>query len=121
MAQDIQAIADDFVALCKAGNFEEAGEKYWSPEVRSLEPMSGDMADIRGLDGVRGKGKWWYDNHEVHSASASGPLVNHDHFLVDFEMDVTFKGDGQRRHLKESALYTVKDGKIVEERFFMRP
>ena len=121
MADDTQAIADDFTAMLKAGEFEAAGEKYWSPDVRSVEAMEGGMADIRGIDAVRGKGKWWYDNHEVHSASASGPLVNHDQFLVDFEMDVTFKGDGQRRQLNESAVYTVKDGKIVEERFFMRP
>ena len=121
MADDIQAIADDFTAMLKAGEFEAAGEKYWSEDVRSVEPMEGAMGDIRGVDAVRGKGKWWSENHEVHSASAVGPFVNHDQFIVDFEMEVTFKGDGQRRHLKESGLYTVREGRIVEERFFMRP
>jgi hypothetical protein len=120
MNDNVQAIADDFTAMCKAGDFEGAGEKYWAPDVRSVEPMEGDMADIRGLDAVRGKGKWWYDNHEVHSVVVTGPFVNHDQFVVDFEMDVTAKAEGRRMHLKESALYTVKGGKIVEERFFMR-
>jgi ketosteroid isomerase-like protein len=33
-------------------------------------------------------------------------------------MDFTNKETGQRMQMDEHALYTVKDGKIVEERFF---
>jgi ketosteroid isomerase-like protein len=36
---------------------------------------------------------------------------------VRFTMDVTPKG-GQRMSMDEVGLYTVKDGKVVEERFF---
>jgi hypothetical protein len=31
-----QAIAEDLVALCKAGKFDEAGEKYWADDVVSI-------------------------------------------------------------------------------------
>ena len=46
-------IANDLVALCKEGKFDEAGEKYWAQDVLSVEAMPGDMAEIRGIDGVR--------------------------------------------------------------------
>ena len=73
----------------------------------------------RGKAAVRGKGEWWRDNHETHSSEvAGGPWFNGDQFVVRFVMDVTAKASGQRMHLDETALYTIKDGKIAEERFF---
>lgn len=114
----LQEIAADLVALCKAGDFDAPGEKYWSDDVVSLEAMPGDMARIAGKAAVRGKGEWWAANHEVHSAEVTGPFINGDQFAVGFKMDVTPKATGERRILDEVAVYTVKDGKIVEERFF---
>ena len=113
-------IAADFAALCEAGKFGEAGEKYWSPDIVSVEAMGPPGADLsmRGIAAVRGKSEWWYANHDVHSAEASGPFVNGDQFVVRFKMDVTFKETGVRSQMDEDGLYTVKDGKIVEERFF---
>jgi len=43
--------------------------------------------------------------------------VNGDQFMVRFSMDVTPKG-GARMSMDEMGLYTVKDGKVIEERFF---
>jgi ketosteroid isomerase-like protein len=113
----VREIAEDFVAMCKAGQFDESGEKYWAEDVVSLEPMPGDMARIQGKAGVRAKGEWWAANHEVHDVLVEGPYVHGDQFAVRFKMDVTPK-DGARMQLDEVGVYTVKDGKIVEERFF---
>ena len=44
--------------------------------------------------------------------------MNGDQFIVRFKMDLTFKPSGERMQNDEDGLYTVKDGKIVEERFF---
>jgi ketosteroid isomerase-like protein len=112
------AIGTRFVELCYEGKFEEAGETYWAEDVVSLEPMDGPMARLQGKDAVRKKGEWWVANHEVHSAEVHGPYVNGDQFAAHFAIDVTEKAGGQRRQMKEVGLYTVKDGKIVEERFF---
>lgn len=114
-----QEIAQDFAALCKAGKFEEAGERYWAEDVVSIEPMTGDMAVLRGKPAVRGKGEWWYANHEVHAAETDGPYVNGDQFALRFHIDVTAKAGGQRMQMEEVGLYTLRDGKVVEERFFM--
>jgi len=113
----VQEIAEDLVAMCKAGQFDESGEKYWADDVVSVEAMPGDMREIRGKAGVRGKGEWWAANHEIHGVVVEGPYVNGDQFAVRFKMDVTPKG-GERRQLDEVGLYTIKDGKIAEERFF---
>ena len=112
-----QEIAADLVALCKAGKFDESGEKYWAQDVLSVEAM-GPMLESRGIEAARAKGRWWVENHDIHSIEVEGPYVNGDQFAVRFKMDVTFKGDGQRRAMDEVALYTLKDGKIAEERFF---
>ena len=115
---DVKAIADDFTALCKAGKAEEAGEKYLSDDIVSVEAVPGDMHEARGREAVKGKGAWWAANHEIHSYETFGPYPNGDQFAVRFFTDVTFKPDNTRRQIDEVALYTVKDGKIVEERFF---
>ncbi|MFN3523305.1 MAG: SnoaL-like domain-containing protein [Phenylobacterium sp.] len=113
-----QEIANDLVALCKEGKFDEAGEKYWADDVLSVEAAPGDMAEVRGKDAVRGKGEWWNANHEIHSTEVEGPYVNGDQFVVRFKMDLTQKASGQRMSMDEVGVYTVKDGKIAEERFF---
>ena len=115
---DVKAIAADFVAMANAGDFAAIGEKYWADNVVSIEAMEGPMARVEGIDAVRGKGEWWEGAHEVHSASAEGSYVNGDQFAVRFLMDVTQKESGQRMQMDEIGLYTLKDGKIVEERFY---
>lgn len=113
----VKDIADDFTALCKAGKFDEAGEKHWSPAVVSIEATEGDMQKADGLEAVRAKGQWWAENHEIHDFQTEGPFVNGDQFAVIFRLDVTHKPNGQRMKMDEVALYTVEDDKITEERF----
>ena len=79
-------------------------------------------ARMEGLEAIRGKNSWWYDNHEVHSSTAAGPFCGYaeDRFAVLFEMDVTNKPSGERTQLTEVGLYTVSNGKIVQEEFWYR-
>jgi ketosteroid isomerase-like protein len=115
-----QDVANDLVALWKQGKFDESGEKYWAADVVSIEagaPGGGDPVS-RGIDAARGKGEWWNANHEVHGVEVEGPYVNGDQFIVRFKMDMTPKATGQRTTMDETGLYTIKNGKIAEERFF---
>lgn len=117
-AVDIRAIADHVVALARAGEFEAIGDTYWDEEVISFEPGEGPMAVCDGIDAVRAKSEWWSGAHEIHSGTAEGPWVNGDQFTVRFTMDVTNKDSGERFKMDEIALYTIEDGRIIEERFF---
>jgi hypothetical protein len=114
----ITAIAQDFVALQNAGKAHEAEDKYWSDDVVSIENMDGPMQVCNGKAATKAKGVWWFENHEVHGFAAHGPYVNGDQFAIRYEMDITNKPSGTRTKSDEVALYTVKNGKIVEERFF---
>jgi hypothetical protein len=116
-----QEVADKLVELCKKGEFLEAIQSLYSPEILSVEavamPGTGSR-EMTGLDAVIGKANWWQDNHEVHSAGVEGPLVSGPIFCVRFIMDVTNKPSGRRMTMDELAVYHVKDGKIVREEFF---
>ena len=77
------------------------------------------MREVRGRAAVHAKGEWWVANHDVHSFETSGPYVNGDQFALRFKIDVTPKATGQRTQMDEVGLYTVRDGRIAEERFFL--
>ena len=118
---DTKQVAQEFTQLCKDGRFEEAGQRFWSDRVVSLEPMDGPMARSESRKAVEAKGQWWYANHEVHSSATEGPYVHGDQFAVRYSFEITPKtGEkaGKRMSMTEIAVYTVKDGKVVEERFF---
>ncbi|MGI8841632.1 MAG: SnoaL-like domain-containing protein [Caulobacteraceae bacterium] len=110
-------IAADLVSMCKAGKFNECGEKYWADDVLSVEPM-GDNAQARGKAAVKAKGEAFMKGHEIHGCEVEGPYLNGDEFVVGFKMDMTAKESGQRHTMAETALYTIRNGKIAEERFF---
>ncbi len=112
----VKEIGTDLIALCNSGAFLEAGDKYWADDVVSIEPM-GPAMETKGKAAVRGKGEWFVANHELHDFMATGPYVHGDQFAVRFMADLTMKATGERRTMDEIGLYTVKDGKIIEERF----
>ena len=114
----ISELAKDFTDLLKRGD-DEAPPRNTTPTTSSAtKPRKGPMSVCRGKDAVKQKGDWWRENHEVHSASVEGPYVNGDQFAVRFKYDITPKETGKRVTMDEVGLYTVKGGKITEERFF---
>jgi ketosteroid isomerase-like protein len=115
---DTKTVAATFTDLLKAGKHHEASERFWAPDVVSIEAMDGPMARCEGVAAVKAKGEWWMNAHEWHGGDVEGPFVNGDQFAVRFTMDITEKASGKRMQMTEMGLYTVAGGKIVEERFF---
>jgi hypothetical protein len=115
-----QEVADKLVKLCTAGQFHQAMESLYSPDIVSMEAGAppGGSRESKGLEAVRAKGEWWMANHEVHSTTVEGPLVAGSHFAVTFKMDVTFKPKNHRFTMEEVAIYKVAGDKIVYEEFF---
>ncbi len=115
-----QEVADQLVTLCSKGQFMEAGEALYSPDIVSIEPFAppGQSREAKGIAAVKAKGDWWVANHEVHSAVVEGPLVAGSHFAVTFKLDVTFKPEKRRFTMEEVGVYKVANGKIVSEEFF---
>lgn len=120
MAQSAKEIGDILVAHCREGREAELLANYYSDDIVSVEAvgMGGKSPVTEGMDGVKGKHAWWEENFIVHDANVEGPFPHgDDRFGVIFEMDAEEKG-GQRHKMKELAVYTVADGKIVREEFF---
>ena len=117
------AVAEELVALCRAGRNMDAIEAFYSPDIVSIESTGNEQmpAELSGIDAIRQKNQWWTENNEVHSAEADGPFVGEDKFAVRYAFDVTFKPTGKRERMEEMALYTVNNGKIVREHFFYNP
>lgn len=112
----VDALAQDFMKLMIEED-PEGYQAYWSDDIVSLEPQQDSpMGRVEGRDALLQKHAWWDANAEVHSTNMQGPYVFGDQFAVRFSMDVTM--DGERTQMSEVGVYTVKDDKIVEERFF---
>lgn len=111
-------LAKDFTDLLKQNDHDGAAEKFNADEIVSYEALDGPMAVCEGKAAVKQKSEWWRANHEVHGGSVEGPFVNGDQFAVRFTMDITPKATGERVMMDEVGVYTVEDGKIIEERFY---
>jgi hypothetical protein len=112
-----QEVANAFTALCKAGQFDEAGQQFWADNVVSVEAMEGEGARVEGRKGVEAKGEWWYANHEVHSV---GRRAVRQRQPVHRALHHGRHAQGRPANLgmDEMGVYTVQDGKVTEERFF---
>ena len=114
-----EEVASKLVALCREQKWLEAINSLYAEEVVSVEAQKiGAMpAEMRGLDLVRGKTKWFLATSQVHGCTIEGPFVARDKFVVRFDLDVSDTGSGKRAKMSEVGIYTVKDGKIVREEF----
>lgn len=72
---------------------------------------------FRGRKAVEGKAHQREAAHTVHGARAEGPFVGSTGFAVRFTLDVEVKATGQRKLMDEIGVYSVLDGKIVQEEF----
>ena len=117
---DTATIARELVSLCSEGRNQEAIDRFYSPDIVSIEASGSEEmpAEQRGIDAIRGKNQWWVENNEIHSAHVTGPFIGDRQFAVKFDYDTTFKPTGQRVEMTEMALYDVADGRIVREQFF---
>ena len=115
-------IGKRLVAFCQEGKGLDAIDALYDEKIVSIEAQGTEElpARMEGIEAIRGKSNWWYDQHDVHASSAAGPYhgQKEDQFAVFFEMDVTFKPTGERQKNHEVALYTVSGDKIVREEFW---
>lgn len=112
----IDQLAKDFTTAVR-NDIAADYQAFWSDDIVSLEPQQDSpMGRVEGRAALLEKHAWWEGNTEVHSVTTEGPYVFGDQFAVRYAMDVTM--EGERSQMDEVGVYTVKDGKIAEERFF---
>ena len=114
-------VANGLVSLCRQGNFLGAVERYYAPDVHSIEPSptAHVPAELVGIDLVRAKNHWWIRRYEVHHYTVTGPFIGENGcFAVHFDFDVTCRDSGRRERMTEMALYSVEGNRITREEFF---
>jgi len=112
-------VAADFTALWMTGDFQAAGEKYWADDVVSIEPHAltkGTAAVCRGIEAVRAKYRQLLATHGIEDVSIDGPFVTGDRFALFVDMLIAHAG--RRTPYSEIVVFVVRDGKIIEERYF---
>jgi ketosteroid isomerase-like protein len=122
-ATETLAVGKKLVELCQKGKVMDAVNTLYDKNIVSIEATESPEMPRRmeGIDAIRGKNEWWEKNHEIHSMEVNGPWPHGDRFIARFKLDVTPKAGpmaGKRMTMEEAALYTVKNGKIVQEEFF---
>lgn len=116
-----QDVADNLVAYCRNGQFEEAMKELYAPNIVSIEPEGSPAPKLEGIEAVIQKSIQFAENvEEMHGNEVSEPIVADRFFSCKMVMDVTFKG-APRMKMEEICLYEVSDGKIIREQFFFTP
>lgn len=118
-------VADRFYELCSKGEYHEAMQELYADDARHVEAVEFPGAPyprvLEGKGALLDMSTKWMANTEVHSSEVTRPLVNDEHFVCEMTIDATSKEGpmaGQRHKMSETCLYTVKDGKIAEAKFF---
>ena len=117
----ITDVARDFTDMLRQGQFVAARERFWASDVRSIEPHDlpdGIAAEVSGIEAARVKTVRWFGTRQVHDLSIDGPFVTGNQFALFLDMMIADLPSGADRPFTEIAIFTVRDGRIIEERFF---
>jgi ketosteroid isomerase-like protein len=118
-----QKVAQRLSDLCAAGKNQQAIQELYADNARQIEAMEmpGCPRIIEGKAALLQKGEKFAKTTQVHGATCGKPLINGDQFVCTMSLDCTSSEGpmaGQRMNMSETALYTVKNGKITEGKFF---
>lgn len=107
-------IGGKLVSLFNQGKADEWIKSAWDKKVRSIE---GDGMQHVGPKAVLEKWAWWMSKTEVLGCTAEGPYVGATGFAVKYAMHCKDRASGEEVRMTEVGVYTIKNGKIVQEEF----
>ncbi|VWX61119.1 nuclear transport factor 2 family protein [Sphingorhabdus sp. 109] len=118
---DLGDLAHDFSSLLLSGRAVSAAEKYWAVDIVSMEPDNSrgrGPAIVSGYKAAHDKLTSWLEHSAMEELNIDGPFITGDHFALFIDMLIKRRATGERQPFSEIATYSVRDQKIVEERFF---
>lgn len=119
-------VANKLIEMIRGGRNLDAIKTLYADNARHVEPMcmpGSDPNQYVGKANLLKMAEHWHKHTTIHGATCGDPTVNGDQFLCDMSLDCTSTDGpmaGKRMKMSESALYTVKDNKITEAKFFYR-
>ena len=118
---NVQDVASDFTSMLRQGRFVDAGNRYWAEAVTSLEPIdlsTNIPASVSGIDAARGKAQFRFGEGRIEDLGIDGPFITGDQFALFLDMLITDPATGTARPFTGIAIFTVRDGRIIDEIFF---
>ena len=119
--QSLTEIADEFTALMAAGDPQTAAQKYWAQDISVIEPVmtpDGEFSPVTGFAAAQERLGNWLRGKAIEDVLVDGPFITGEDFALFIDMDLIDQTTGARAPFSEIAIYTVRDGKITEERHF---
>ncbi len=113
-------VANRLIELVKAQKEAQAMDELYHPDIVTIE-SAGENRESRGIESCKNKAVWFNSMFENHGVEILGPYPNEEKFAVHYNYDLTHRESGNRFNMLEIALYEVKDGKIVWEKFYYDP
>lgn len=118
---DLDDLAHDFSSLIQSGQAVAAAEKYWAQNISSIEPASspdGNPAIVTGFTPALKKLERWMADNAMDEILVDGPFITGEYFALFIDMEIIRRATGKREPFSEIAVYSVRAGKIIEERHF---
>ncbi|HEY9038729.1 MAG TPA: nuclear transport factor 2 family protein [Roseovarius sp.] len=123
--EDLIKLGQEFVEAMQGGRGIDHVDEMYAERAESIEavvPPGRAVRIAKGRGAIKAKREDWAATHDIHKLEADGPYVHPPHrFAVRFEVEVTQKATGRQMTLREIAVYSVENNKIVREEFFMLP
>lgn len=119
--QSLIEVADDFTALMAAGDPQAAAQKYWAQDISILEPVSiteSGLNPVTGFTAAQKRLENWLRGKAMEDVLVDGPFITGENFALFIDMELIDQATGARAAFSEIAIYTVRNGKITEERHF---
>lgn len=121
--QATEKVAKRLVELIGAEKNLDAIKELYADNARHVEVMDGPGCEriTEGKTRLIEKAEKFHKSITVHGATVGKPITNGEQFVLPMSLDSTMNDGpmkGHRMNMSETALYTVKNGKIVEGKFF---
>lgn len=117
----VEQIATRLAEHCRNEKFTQAQAELYADDAVSIEPYATPdfEKETKGLPALREKDQKFNDMVEARfGTTVSTPLIAGNSFCFLLTMDIKMKGK-DRGKISELCVYTVKDGKVIAEQFFM--
>ena len=118
---DVHDVARDFTDMLRQGQFVTARERFCAADIKSIEPHDlpdGIAAEVSGIEAALAKTVRWLGSRQIHDLSIDGPFVTGNQFALFLDMMIAGQTGGAGQPFTEIAIFTVRDGRISEERYF---
>ena len=111
----IQEIANQLIKLCESGQFDEAYNSLFAKHAMSVEP-DGTIAE--GLTAILKKSDAFKADVIFAACEMNTPQIAGDYFTILETFHSVIRQTGEKKQMREIAVYKVANSQIVEERFF---